>query len=128
MINQGRKMLDAPLDAIYARADARTVVVEPLSMPADYSGVPGVRDARRADRNGHYELDLEDGADPAEVIRHIVAGPPVRRVELKRATLEDIFIDVVKGKGAPAASEQALRDSLRASTPQTAAGAGVSRA
>jgi len=124
MINQGRKVLDAPLEDIYARAEARTLVVEPVAVPADYTRVQGVREAHRAERNGHYELHLEDNADPSDVMRRVVAGAPVRRIELKRPTLEDIFIEVVKGKGAAPRSEDELRAALRDSTTG-AAPAGV---
>jgi ABC-2 type transport system ATP-binding protein len=114
MIDQGRKVLDGPLADIYARADPRTIVVEPLDDAPDFASVAGVREARRADRNGHYELHLEDSADPPEVLRRVVALAPVRRIEVKRPTLEDIFIDLVKSSsGSGSAGEQALRASVR---------------
>jgi ABC-2 type transport system ATP-binding protein len=129
MINRGRKVLDAPLGEIYARADARTVVVEPLAPAADFSGMAGVREAKRGERNGDYELQLEEGASPLEVMRQVVARVPVRRVELKRPTLEDVFIEVVQaGEGARGAKVQELRDSLRDTAGGTPAPQGVSGA
>jgi ABC-2 type transport system ATP-binding protein len=102
MIDQGRKVLDATLSEIYAGADPRTIVVEPMAEGGDedFSRIEGVRETRKAERNGDVELHLSDGADAAEVMRRVLAATPVRRVELKRPTLEDIFIAQVQGTSA----------------------------
>ncbi|MEX2218637.1 MAG: ATP-binding cassette domain-containing protein [Phycisphaerales bacterium] len=112
MINRGRKVLDAPIGEIYARADARTVVVEPLALAADFSRIPGVREAVKSDRNGDYELHLEEGASPAEVMRAVVQATPIRRIELKRPTLEDVFIETVQK--AEHVSAESVREALHA--------------
>ena len=49
---------------------------------------------------GHVELRLDEAADPAEVIAKLAARHRLRRAELRRPSLEDIFIElVVKGGG-----------------------------
>jgi ABC-type uncharacterized transport system ATPase subunit len=44
---------------------------------------------------GGYEVMLRDGADPARAIQSIAAALPVARIELKRPTLEDVFVGIV---------------------------------
>ncbi len=123
MINKGRKVLDASLPEIKARFDPHTLLVEPLDGSAEIvlSGVGGVRSVSRVD--GALEVSLEHGHDPHAAIRAIVQAAPVSRIELRRPTLEDVFIEIVQGT-ATNGDEAALRAELRGEAEAVAAGEG----
>jgi len=117
MIHHGLKVLDATLGEIRSRFDPRTIIVEPASS-ADTSAselrletIPGI-DNVSSSRDG-FELHLDDHADPRAVMAAIVRDVPVRRVELKRVTLEDVFISLVD------ASEGENTEQLRAAVGAT---------
>jgi len=62
----------------------------------DFSGVPGVAEARQD--NGFWHLGLQIGADPQGVLRALLARPNVKidRFELAEPSLDDIFVNVVQ--------------------------------
>jgi len=101
MIDNGRKVLDDTLSSIRAKHDPRIVEVEPLDPDADLSGLKALSDVESLSRSerGH-EVHLAEGADPAGVLREIAAALPVMRVELRRPTLEDIFVQIAGGAAA----------------------------
>jgi ABC-2 type transport system ATP-binding protein len=112
MINRGIKVLDATMAEIRARFDPRTIEVEPM----DHTTEPPLRDVHGIDRVSRvrrgYELHLRDGADPAAVVASIVQAVPVRRVELKRVSLEDVFIELVEAAGEAPPSREELHDDV----------------
>jgi len=115
MIHQGNKVLDQTMGGIRAAYDPRTVVFEPLDPAADggrLAGLPGVREVRR---DGiEWELALDDGAAPSAVIQSVAAAMAPSRLEVRRPTLEDVFISIVSGAAALAGDDQArLRAALR---------------
>jgi ABC-2 type transport system ATP-binding protein len=112
MIHNGDKVLDAPLSEIRAQHDPRTILYEPLGGEADSAvgGLPGVAGVTRVEDG--FEVSLEEGAEPGAVIQAIVAGGPVARIELRRPTLEDVFIDIVT-REREGADEAAIRAALR---------------
>jgi ABC-2 type transport system ATP-binding protein len=116
MINRGKKVLDGTVAEIRADHDPRTLVVQPISAndadPSRYERVDGVVRAERgmAGTNTILEIHLSDGADAQQALRDVAAVAPARRVELRTATLEDVFVSLVKTGD----SEDDLRRSLRA--------------
>lgn len=114
MINNGRKILDGSLDEIRSQFDPKTLVVEPLdgaegaALKASLSALPGVHSVTSAGARGVCEVRLDDGADPSQLMRRILDSGPLRRVELRRATLEDVFVHLVD----PGDSEDVLRSML----------------
>jgi len=114
MINKGRKILDGSMDEIRSQFDPKTLVVEPLNgQPPDdvkrsLETISGVLNVGRAGAMQTFEARLNDGADPGAVMRQIVERVPSRRVELRRATLEDVFVHLVD----PGDSEDVLREML----------------
>ena len=121
MINQGKKVLDGPIDAIRAKFDPKTIVVEPTddSIDEDFSGsldaVAGIASVTRlGDRGAVYEAHLDAGSDHQGVLGQIAAALPIRRVELRKATLEDIFVSLVE----PGDSEDSIRAALKADAAQ----------
>lgn len=107
MIHRGRKVLDASIGEIRSRYDPHTLVVEPLDAGSEerIAGVPGVIRVARLERG--FEVSLAPGGEPHAMIREIVARVPVIRVELRRPTLEDVFIQIVQESGEPGAGTAA---------------------
>jgi ABC-type uncharacterized transport system ATPase subunit len=93
---------------IRARFDPRTVHAEPVDGDAACAGalarIPGVeRAAWSAERRG-AELTVARGADPQAVMAAAIAAMPMRAVELRRTTLDDVFVELV-GEALPPSEE-----------------------
>jgi len=113
MIHRGDKVLDDRLSDIRARYVPREVVFEPLDPDADVgslSTVPGVEHVGRDGRE--WYLTLASGAAPASVIQRAAAAIPPARVELRRPTLEDVFISIVRA-GSAHGDDATLRAAVR---------------
>ncbi len=117
MIDDGRKVLDESLSSIRTKYDPRTVIVEPLDSATDIDplrSAPGIQSVTRFEQG--YEVQLEEGCDLAGSMRTITATIAVARVELRRPTLEDVFVQIVmESRGASAQQARELRSSLRES-------------
>lgn len=97
MIHKGEKVLDDPLDAIRSRFDPRAVLFEPMdrATTADQlTSVPGVAHAVR--EGDAWDLVLEEGVQPSEAIARLATQIDALRAEVKRPTLEDIFVQIVE--------------------------------
>jgi ABC-2 type transport system ATP-binding protein len=107
LINRGEKILDATMPEIRARFDPRTVVVEPADHDpacADALGaIDGVERAAWLPERRAAELSVARGADPQAVMRAAMDRVEVRAAELRRTTLDDVFVELV---GAPAPSSE----------------------
>jgi ABC-2 type transport system ATP-binding protein len=116
MINRGKKVLDGTVAEIRAEHDPRTLIVEPLSAsdadPSRYERIQGVRSALREGSPSApvVEIHMHEGADAQRVLLDVASIAPSRRVELRRATLEDVFVSLVNTGD----SEDDLRRALRA--------------
>ncbi len=123
MINNGQKVLDGSIDAIRNKFDPKTIIVEPLNTDNGALGViestEGIRHAMQTGDDGLVEAHINDGADPQQVMRRLMDAAPMRRVELRRATLEDVFIAMVS----PGDTEESLRSALSGDGSQQAQGA-----
>jgi ABC-2 type transport system ATP-binding protein len=103
MIYRGQKVLDDPVSTILRPHDSRALKFELLDPRADVGAVralPGVERCSAAE--GGYEVALREGADPARVMQNVIAALPVARIELKRPSLEDVFVSIVAGGDRPA--------------------------
>jgi ABC-2 type transport system ATP-binding protein len=111
MMHEGRKVLDAGMSEIKARFDPRTILLDSPAADGEsrIRAIPGIDDVRRS--NGTFEIWLAEGTNPEELIRALVTAVPTTRVELRRATLEDVFVQIVQQ--GPAGDEASLRASLR---------------
>ena len=118
MIHRGRKVLDDTTGDIRARFDPRSLVFEPLDPDADVgvlARVPGIVHVRKD--GSQWDLGVAAGADPAGAIRAVVAALAPARIEVRRPTLEDVFISIVTGE-----AEDAEEETLRAAVRDGAAG------
>ncbi len=113
LIHHGVKLLDATLEEIRARFDPRTIGCEPLDPDVDLGAVPGVRDVHRAPGSPVAELALEDGVDAQAILRRLLELGPMRSVELRRPTLEEIFVQLVERGEGHAAAERAREELSR---------------
>ncbi len=126
MINQGRKILDGSIDEIRTQFDPKTIVVE-TTRAADHASaesepppnlhtpwtdtlrrIEGVANVMHSGERDAYEVSLKPAADPRTVMAAVLRDVPARRVELRRATLEDVFVHLVE----PGESEDVLRSML----------------
>ncbi|MHC4427054.1 MAG: ABC transporter ATP-binding protein [Planctomycetota bacterium] len=106
LINRGVKLLDASMKEIHSRFDPRTIRAETSEGGLEGEHFEGVRDVRRLEHDGVWELELDDGADPQEVMRNVLQRRPVRSIEQRRLSLEEVFVQLVShGEGAAAARQ-----------------------
>jgi len=109
LINKGRKLLDATLPEIRQRFDPRTILVEPLDDGIDFSSLPGVADVRQQD-DSTCELQVEEGADAQQVMQQVMNTAPMRSVALRRLSLDEVFVRVVRDDVGEAAAEAAREE------------------
>ena len=118
MIHRGAKVLDDRIADIRARFDPRSLLFEPLDPAADVqrlAAVPGVAQVNR--EGGGWELVLRPEAERAAVITAVATALPPARLELRRPTLEDVFVNIVTsdaGDSEAAALRAAVRDPAHA--------------
>lgn len=115
MINRGRKVLDMTMSDIWHRFDPRTVVVEPLNSAEvvdteRLKGVAGVSSVHPI--KGGFELMLAESADPATITQTVAGIVRARRIELKRVSVEDIFVNLVESAGEAGEELESLKTQL----------------
>ncbi len=114
MINKGRKVLDSSMSEIRAQFDPHTLLVEPLDDTDAHdaiSAVSGVTSVSRSD--AAWEVSVNVDADATQIMRDIVMKVPIKGIEVRRPTLEDVFIEIVQRESQGVADEEALRAELR---------------
>jgi len=124
MIHRGVKVLDDEIGSIRTRFDPRSVLFEPLDPAADVdalAGIPGVQHVRKD--GPVWDISLTPTADRASVIQMIAAAIPPARVELRRPSLEDVFINIVSE-----AAAEGDHATLRAAVREDAGGPREARA
>jgi ABC-2 type transport system ATP-binding protein len=95
MIHQGRKVLDNTLSEIHAQYTPREVRFEPAG-DLDESRITAIPGIDRLERNnGTAWAHLAGDAPSERVLQQIAAATPVRKIEVVRPTLEDVFIGIV---------------------------------
>jgi ABC-2 type transport system ATP-binding protein len=110
LINHGVKLLDDSLENIWRRFDPRTIVAEPLDPAVSLSAIPGVASSQPTRDAGGIELLLEPGADPQRVMQTILQAHPLRSIELRRVTLDEIFVQLVMRDSGVRAAAQAREE------------------
>jgi ABC-2 type transport system ATP-binding protein len=95
LINLGKVVLYGGLDEIRHQFAAQAVIVRSDSgIPADLPGV-----VAREPINGSTRLSLAAGTSPQDILRYLVQqNVPLEQFEIAMPTLDEIFIQVVKGQ------------------------------
>lgn len=107
LINHGVKLLDASFDEIRERFDPRTILVEPVNGRIEPHGIDGLASVRRMPDSAAQELVVQPGADPQMVMQQVLQRHAVRSIELRRLSLEEVFVQLVQQDEGADAAEQA---------------------
>ena len=112
LIHKGQKLLDATLDEIHERFDPRTIVVEPADLTADVATwglerAQGVARVRARSEAPGVEILLAESADPRAIMSAVLAVGAVRVLEIRRPSLEEVFVQVVRQEDGEQAARQA---------------------
>jgi len=100
MIHRGHKVLDDPVRAILRPHDSRALTFEPLDGHVDLGALNALPEvAGCIGANGHYEIALRDGVNATAAMRSVLGVVPASRIELKRRSLEDVFVSIAGTEG-----------------------------
>jgi ABC-2 type transport system ATP-binding protein len=114
MIHRGQKVLDQTVESVGATFDPRRIAFEPLDPSANVQSIRSIPGVAGLTRNGgEWDVALADGATPATVIPAIVATVMPSRIEVRRPTLEDVFVSIVSGTPEAETDHERLRAALR---------------
>jgi hypothetical protein len=94
--------------AILRSHDSRALTFEPLDGQIDVGAVralPEVAGCVAVD--GRYEVALREGVDAAVAMGRVLGVVPAASIELKRRSLEDVFVSIVAGSASNAAGASA---------------------
>ena len=120
MIHHGRKVLDRPMAEIREAFDPHRILFEPLEAgrdPGPLRAIPGVLSVESG--GPAWEVTLDPSAEVAALMPRLVAAVTPSRVEVRRPSLEDVFVGIVTGGAAAAAGEDArLRAAIRDEGPE----------
>ncbi len=99
LIHKGEKVLDESMSQIHSRFDPRTILAQPAnSIDAATQAlkvVPGIESMRWSLEQKSFEIRLLEGVDPQLAMVDFMRATTLRRVELQRATLDDVFVKLV---------------------------------
>ncbi len=115
MIHQGRKVLDKSMADIRDTFDPHRILFEPFDSASDPAALRGLHGVAAVVPDGPiWDVALDPSARAAEAIPRLVTAVPASRVEIRRPTLEDVFVSIVSGGAAMAADDDArLRAAVR---------------
>jgi ABC-2 type transport system ATP-binding protein len=115
MIHRGEKVLDQTMAGIRETFDPHRILFVPLDPDSDIAklrAIPGVRSV--TPDGSAWDVALDGHANAASVIPALVTAVTPSRVEIRRPTLEDVFVSIVTGDASTAVDDDArLRAALR---------------
>lgn len=98
MIHEGKKVLDDTLSTIRTRFDPHSIHLDTIGSD-DHTGaikaINGVASVRK--HEGIYEVKIDESIDQQRAMQNILGSIPTSSIEIKRPTLEDVFIEIVTG-------------------------------
>ncbi|MSR34815.1 MAG: ATP-binding cassette domain-containing protein [Phycisphaerales bacterium] len=101
LIHKGEKVLDETMGEIRGRFDPRTILAEPAnSIEVSTQALQNVSDIetfRWSMEHKAFEIRVAQGVDTQLAMASVMRATPLRRVELQRATLDDVFVKLVGG-------------------------------
>jgi ABC-2 type transport system ATP-binding protein len=114
MIHRGQKVLDQTVKSIGATFDPRRIVFEPLDATANVQPLRSIPGVSGLSRDGAaWDVALAEGTTPASIIPAIVSSIVPARIEVRRPTLEDVFVSIVSGTSDSETDDERLRAALR---------------
>jgi ABC-type uncharacterized transport system ATPase subunit len=115
MIHQGRKVLDRSTAGIREAFDPHRILFEPLDPASDPGTLRALAGVASVTPDGPaWDVALEPTASAAEAMPRLVSAVAASRIEIRRPTLEDVFVSIVTGGASAAADDDArLRAALR---------------
>ncbi len=107
LLRKGRKRFEGTLDEARAQLPATIDAIAPASI-AQIEGVAAARSRADLGEGWHdWALDLAPGVSAGQVLERCTAQRlPLRRFEERRATLHDVFVQLVGGEDATAREPQ----------------------
>ena len=105
MIHQGKKMLDGSLHGILQKFDPHALLIElhdsqDLTLLRSLPCIESVDPSRQRGKGKDLlQVRLHNGSEIRAAMAQIVSAVPVNKIELQRAELEEIFIDLVTESG-----------------------------
>jgi ABC-2 type transport system ATP-binding protein len=114
MIHEGQKVLDDTLATIRTRFDPRAIHLDTIDSNDQTSAISAVQGVASVHKHeGIYEVKVHESIDQQRAMQNILSAVPAARIEIKRPTLEDVFIEIVTG-GEQHEDPEALRAKLLA--------------
>jgi ABC-2 type transport system ATP-binding protein len=114
LIHRGEKVLDESLASIHRRFDPRAVLAEPMSdrVQAEraIAALPGVATCAWSDEARALHIRLTENADAQDAMQRMLQATPLRRVELRRTTPDEVFVRLVGGDESVLAAQEAAGD------------------
>jgi ABC-2 type transport system ATP-binding protein len=93
LIDRGQKVLDGTIDEVKAGSGGEVVVLETANGEVDLRALPMVREVGHFGR--HQEVLLAEGASPDSLLEALVGRVSVRKFEVRRPSLHEIFLRAV---------------------------------
>ncbi len=101
LIHKGEKVLDETMSSIHGRFDPHILFAEPANSvdvaAAALQHVSNIESFRWSVEQKAFEIRVAAGVDPQLAMTNVMGATPLRRVELQRATLDDVFVKLVGG-------------------------------
>lgn len=99
IINQGEVVARDSTSNLLGQLDAKTLVIEPATMPDTLPSAPGISAERRGD--GLIALSYRSSQISAGEVLSLVhhAGIVIRDVRTEQADLEDVFLELTRTRG-----------------------------
>jgi ABC-2 type transport system ATP-binding protein len=114
MIHLGDKVLDRTLSDIRQSFNPRHILFEPLDPSADMNVLRPLPGIRKIETNGPaWEISLEDKTTPSTLIPSLVQAVMPAQIQVRRPSLEDVFITIVSGDADASDENAQLRSALR---------------
>jgi ABC-2 type transport system ATP-binding protein len=95
LINKGKKVLDGSLSEIKRDFGRNIISIEIEGDGSPLYQIPSIID--RYEFGNRIELEMKEGEDPYELLKEIMERVKVKKFEISEASLNHIFIKVVKG-------------------------------
>ena len=114
MLHLGNKVLDRTLTEIRQTYDPRHILFEPLDPTANMDQLRSIPGVREITSNGpEWEITIAENASAKAVIPFLIRAVAPVQIQVRRPSLEDVFISIVSGSEMHGEDNARLRAALR---------------